>query len=68
MFDALPVDRVYLKTLDWNFRAQRCFEKSGFRRYGTSRRGEYVFILMDIRRESFDPSLDEQPPEETPSA
>ena len=50
---ALPLDRVYLKTLDWNLRAQRCFEKAGFKRYGTSRRGEYNFVLMDIRRGEF---------------
>ena len=53
MFGTLPLDRVYLKTLDWNHRAQRCFEKAGFRRYGVSRRGEYNFILMDIRRSEF---------------
>jgi RimJ/RimL family protein N-acetyltransferase len=50
LFDSLSLERIYLKTLDWNLRAQRCFEKAGFRRYGTSRRGEYNFILMDIRR------------------
>jgi RimJ/RimL family protein N-acetyltransferase len=44
--------RIYLKTLDWNFRAQRAFEKAGFKRYGTSRRGEYNFILMDITQDS----------------
>jgi RimJ/RimL family protein N-acetyltransferase len=50
LFESLQLDRIYLKTLDWNLRAQRCFEKAGFTRYGTSRRGEYNFILMDIRR------------------
>jgi RimJ/RimL family protein N-acetyltransferase len=50
LFDSLALDRIYLKTLDWNLRAQRCFTKAGFARYGTSRRGEYNFILMDIRR------------------
>jgi len=58
MFESLPLDRIYLKTLDWNFRAQRCFEKAGFRRYGVSRRGEYNFILMDIRRP--DPAREER--------
>ncbi len=53
LFDNTVLDRVYLKTLDWNGRAQRCFEKAGFRRYGTSRRGEYSFVLMDVRREEF---------------
>jgi RimJ/RimL family protein N-acetyltransferase len=54
LFANLPVDRVYLKTLDWNFRAQRCFEKAGFTRYNVSRRGEYTFVLMDIRRADFE--------------
>ncbi len=53
IFETMPVDRVYLKTLDWNYRAQRCFEKAGFRRYGTSRRGEYSFVLMEITRANF---------------
>ena len=54
LFDSLALDRIYLKTLDWNLRAQRCFERAGFTRYGTSRRGEYNFILMDIRRGDLD--------------
>lgn len=54
LLEALPLDRIYLKTLDWNLRAQRCFEKAGFKRYGSSRRGEYNFILMDIRRGALD--------------
>lgn len=53
LFDTLQIDRIYLKTLDWNVRAQRCFEKAGLRRYGTSRRGEFNFVLMDVRREDF---------------
>jgi RimJ/RimL family protein N-acetyltransferase len=56
LFESLSLKRVYLKTLDWNLRAQRCFEKAGFTRYGTSRRGEYNFILMDIRRSDFSAS------------
>ena len=51
LFSTLPMDRIYLKTLEWNHRAQRCFEKVGFRRYGTSRRGEYSFVLMDVRKQ-----------------
>jgi RimJ/RimL family protein N-acetyltransferase len=50
IFVSLNLDRVYLKTLDWNQRAQRCFEKAGFNRYGMSRRGEHTFVLMEIRR------------------
>ncbi|HLF77510.1 MAG TPA: GNAT family N-acetyltransferase [Dehalococcoidia bacterium] len=53
LFETLPINRIYLKTLDWNFRAQRCFEKAGFKRYGASRRGEYNFILMEIFKRDF---------------
>ena len=62
MFEALPLQRIYLKTLDWNLRAQRCFEKAGFQRYGTSRRGEYSFVLMDIKRDDFERSDDQRSP------
>src|SRR3990172_8171003 len=50
LFETTRLDRIYLKTLDWNQRAQRCFEKAGFRRYGSSRRGDYSFVLMEIHR------------------
>ena len=40
--------RVYLKTLDWNARAQRAFEKAGFRPCGRSRRAGNVFIVMEL--------------------
>jgi RimJ/RimL family protein N-acetyltransferase len=53
MFEALNLNRIYLKTLDWNLRAQRCFEKAGFSPYGTSRRGEYNFVLMEVRKGAF---------------
>jgi len=43
--------RVHLKTLEWNQRARRCFEKAGFEEYGRSRRGGSDFILMEFRQE-----------------
>ena len=55
LFESMPLDRIYLKTLDWNVRAQRSFENAGFQRYGVSRRGEYNFILMEIRRPQLEP-------------
>jgi RimJ/RimL family protein N-acetyltransferase len=64
LLDNTVLDRIYLKTLDWNSRAQRCFEKAGFRKYGTSRRGEYSFVLMDVRREEFFAESSDQPPQE----
>lgn len=40
--------RVYLKTLEWNSRARRAFEKAGFRVSGRARRGGNVFIVMEF--------------------
>jgi len=40
--------RVYLKTLDWNRRAQRAFEKAGFRVCGRSRRAGNTFVVMEF--------------------
>ena len=50
IFSQTDLKRVYLKTLDWNIRAQKCFEKCGFTTCGSLIRGEYSFILMEIRR------------------
>jgi ribosomal-protein-alanine N-acetyltransferase len=43
--------RLHLKTLEWNHRARRCFEKAGLVEYGRRRRGGQEFILMEFRRE-----------------
>ena len=51
VFTATSIKRLYLKTLDWNERARRCFEKAGFAAYTTIRRGDHNFILMEVRRE-----------------
>ena len=40
--------RVYLKTLEWNVRAQRAFLKAGFHTCGRSRRGGNSFIIMEF--------------------
>ena len=64
LFESMSLDRIYLKTLDWNIRAQHCFENAGFKRYGVSRRGEYNFVLMEIFREDAEAdtrSKDEKP-------
>ena len=43
--------RLYLHTLDWNIRAQKAFEKAGFRACGTSWRDARTFVVMEIWRE-----------------
>jgi len=39
--------RIYLKTLDWNARAQKCFRKCGFTPCGNLYRNGYSFIIME---------------------
>jgi len=58
LFTKLTLKRVYLKTLDWNERARRSFEKAGFVAYGTNRRGGHDFVLMEVRRDWLDMAPD----------
>ena len=60
MFMDLQLNRVYLHTLDWNERAQRCFSKSGFRPVRTVRRMSQDFILMEVLREDWLETADER--------
>ena len=50
IFYQTNLKRVYLKTLDSNLRAQRCFQKCGFTRYGYLTRNGFKFVLMEIYR------------------
>ena len=50
MFNTMGLQRVYLNTLEWNVRAQRCFEKCGFVTRKKRRRYNGTFVVMDIRR------------------
>ena len=54
LFTTTSMRRVYLHTLKWNHRAQRAFEKSGFRPVRDVRRREYNFILMEIFRKDWE--------------
>ncbi len=44
------IKRIYLKTLDSNTRAQKCFRKCGFILYGRLNRDGYNFVLMELHR------------------
>ncbi len=50
IFQQTSIDRVYLKTLESNTRAQKCFKKCGFAPYGRTTRDGYCFMLMEIHR------------------
>jgi len=60
LFRELELGRVYLHTLTWNERAQRAFQRAGFRRVREVRRGGYDFVLMEILEEQFGQGETEQ--------
>jgi RimJ/RimL family protein N-acetyltransferase len=53
VFQSTLLNRVYLKTLDWNVRAQKCFRNCGFIRYATITRNGHNFLFMEITREQW---------------
>lgn len=50
IFTISDLVRLLLRTLDWNTRAQKCFEKCGFSACGSVISGEYHFTIMEIAR------------------
>jgi N-acetylglutamate synthase-like GNAT family acetyltransferase len=50
IFNDIKLNRIYLTTLTWNIRAQKCFKKCGFKK-GDDRKNHYTFILMSIYRD-----------------
>ena len=54
LFEDLKLERVYLHTLAWNYRAQSSFSKSGFREIRAVRRGGQDFLLMEVYRNSWE--------------
>lgn len=53
IFSTTDLDRIYLKTLNWNARAQKCFEKCGFTPRGQLAKDGHNFVVMEIRRHQF---------------
>lgn len=47
LFNELALERVFLHTLDWNLRAQGCFERCGFTPTGHVARRGFVFVKME---------------------
>ena len=54
LFTILELDRVYLHTLSWNYRAQASFAKSGFKLVRNVKRGGQDFILMEVLRSAWE--------------
>ena len=51
IFGETGLNRVYLKSLDWNIRAHRSFQKNGFVPCGRIIRDGYNFVFMEMRCE-----------------
>jgi ribosomal-protein-alanine N-acetyltransferase len=60
IFSSSSLRRLYLHTLDWNKRAQRSFEKSGFTPVKKVRRSGYNFVLMELLKDTWDKIRDEK--------
>ena len=54
IFRQTNLNRIYLKTLDRNTRAQKCFQKCGFTAYGHMVRDGFNFVLMEIYRKQWE--------------
>ena len=50
IFTETNLKRVYLHTLDWNYRAQKSFGKSGFRQVKRVRKRGLDFLQMEVLR------------------
>ena len=50
IFSETDLKLLYLKTLDYNFRAQQCFRKCGFAPDGRGDSGQHSFVLMSLGR------------------
>jgi RimJ/RimL family protein N-acetyltransferase len=53
VFRKTKLNRLYLKTLVANKRAQKCFAKCSFTPYGHLQKDGYSFILMELHREDW---------------
>ncbi len=54
VFHETKLDRVYLKTLVSNLRAQKCFQKCGFTPYSRTSKEGYNFLLMETSRKEWE--------------
>jgi len=52
-FETSDLNKVMLRTLERNVRAQKCFEKCGFEQCGSLVKGEHSFVLMEVGRKNF---------------
>ena len=53
IFRETNLSRIYLKTVEDNYRAQKCFKKCGFTPYGHMNRDGFHFVLMEFHRKQW---------------
>jgi len=53
VFSQTNLNRIYLKTLELNTRAQKCFQKCGFIPHEHLVKDGYSFVLMEIHRDQW---------------
>jgi len=54
IFHQTNLKRIYLKTLDSNTGAQKCFNKCGFTPYGHLVKDGFSFLLMELHRKQWE--------------
>ena len=54
VFRQTNLKRIYLKTVDTNSRAQKCFKKCGFHSYAYLNMDGYYFVLMELYRKQWE--------------
>lgn len=59
VFNEEGLETVFLRTLEWNLRAQGSFRKCGFLPIGKLKDGRYDFILMKVTRDQWLKALEQ---------
>jgi RimJ/RimL family protein N-acetyltransferase len=54
VFKTMAIDRIYLNTLEWNLRAQRCFRKCDFAPFKKQKRFSNTFVVMELLRSDWE--------------
>ncbi len=54
IFRQTDIKRIHLKTLDWNIRAQKCFQKCGFIPCGPLEKDGHNFVVMELYRDQWE--------------
>jgi RimJ/RimL family protein N-acetyltransferase len=53
MFNEMKMNRIFLKTLEENVRAQRCFVSCGFKTCGSTLLGGRYYLIMELHRQDY---------------